>query len=54
MARRLPAQKTHYLIISCNAEKASQQAQDEFREEAANLLKAILEKNDDFGDRRVR
>ncbi|KAJ9103155.1 hypothetical protein QFC21_002577 [Naganishia friedmannii] len=35
-------------------EKASQQAQDEFREEAAHLLKAILEKNDDFGgDRRI-
>ncbi|KAJ9110111.1 hypothetical protein QFC19_001782 [Naganishia cerealis] len=34
-------------------EKASQQAQDEFREEAAQLLKTILEKNDEFGDRRI-
>ncbi len=35
------------------AEKASAQAQEGFREEAALLLKTILEKNDDFGDRRV-
>jgi hypothetical protein len=35
-------------------EKASHHAQEEFREEAAELLKTILEKNDEFGgDRRV-
>ncbi|KAI5451542.1 hypothetical protein NCC49_001527 [Naganishia albida] len=35
-------------------EKASHHAQEEFREEAAELLKTILEKNDEFGgDRRI-
>lgn len=34
-------------------EKASPQAQEEFREEAAHLLRTVLEKNDLYGDRKV-
>lgn len=45
-----PKSHVHMLPL----EKASHHAQEEFREEAAELLKTILEKNDEFGgDRRV-
>ena len=41
-------------MLTLPPEKTSPQAQEEFREDAAELLKTILEKNDEFGgDRRV-
>lgn len=43
-----------FLTLTLASEKTSLQAQEEFREDAAELLKTILEKNDEFGgDRRV-